>query len=187
MGALDETLHLLGAAGQARGHAVDVASRDAVFSHAQDMHRDVDAAHVLVNNAGAGIVGTVEHLSIEQIEWQLQVNPWRLIYGTMAFAPAMPSQRQGCIVDISSVFGFIAFPTQGACDISGFGVRALTECLWRELDGSGVEVVSVPRAASVATWASRRALPHAQASPKTGSSRRLNKQWSRRRKTRLPP
>ena len=39
--------------------------------------------------------------------------------------------------------GLVAFPTQGAYNISKFGVRGLTECLWNELDGTGVRAVCV--------------------------------------------
>ena len=41
----------------------------------------------------------------------------------------MLAQREGCIVNISSIFGLISFPTQGAYNMSKFAVRGLTECL----------------------------------------------------------
>lgn len=41
----------------------------------------------------------------------------------------MLAQREGRIVNISSVFGMVGFPTQAAYNISKFGVRGLTECL----------------------------------------------------------
>jgi short-subunit dehydrogenase len=53
------------------------------------------------------------------------------------------AQREGCIVNISSVFGLVGFPLQAAYNISKFGVRGLTECLWSELDGTGVRAVCV--------------------------------------------
>jgi short-subunit dehydrogenase len=55
----------------------------------------------------------------------------------------MLAQREGCIVNISSVFGLVGFPLQAAYNISKFGVRGLTECLWSELDGTGVRAVCV--------------------------------------------
>jgi short-subunit dehydrogenase len=143
LAAVQATAAAIGDAPRVRAYALDVASREAVFAHAAQVQRDFGAVQVLVNNAGASIVGTIEHLSIEEIEWQLQVNLWSVIYGTKAFLPAMLQQRQGLIVNISSVFGFVALPTQGAYNIAKFGVRALNECLWRELDGTGVCAVSV--------------------------------------------
>jgi short-subunit dehydrogenase len=55
----------------------------------------------------------------------------------------MLAQREGCIVNMSSVFGLAGFPTQGAYNISKFGVRGLTECLWSELADTGVRAVCV--------------------------------------------
>jgi short-subunit dehydrogenase len=105
--------------------------------------RDFGTVHFVFNNAGTTLVGTVAHLSIEEIEWQLGINLWGVIYGTKAFLPSMLAQREGCIVNVSSVFGMLSFPAQGAYNISKFGVRGLTECLWSELEGSGVRAVSV--------------------------------------------
>jgi NAD(P)-dependent dehydrogenase (short-subunit alcohol dehydrogenase family) len=140
---LDETLKSLPAATDVRGYVLDVANRQAVFAHADDVQRDFGTAHCVINNAGATVVGTVAHLSIEEIEWQLGINLWGVIYGTKAFLPMMLAQREGCIVNISSVFGLVGFPLQSAYNISKFGVRGLTECLWSELEGSGVRAVSV--------------------------------------------
>lgn len=143
MPGLEETLASLPAGAHAKGYALDVSSRAAVFAHAEDVKRDFGAVHVVINNAGATVVGTVAHLTIEEIEWQLGINLWGVIYGTKAFLPMMLEQRDGCIVNISSVFGLVGYPTQGAYNISKFGVRGLTECLWSELDGTGVRAVSV--------------------------------------------
>jgi NAD(P)-dependent dehydrogenase (short-subunit alcohol dehydrogenase family) len=140
---LESTLGALPAGAEARSYTLDVSDRHAVFEHAAEVERDFGAAHFVVNNAGATVVGTVAHLSIEEIEWQLGVNLWGVIYGTKAFLPRMLAQREGCIVNISSVFGLVGFPLQGAYNISKFGVRGLTECLWSELEGTGVRAVCV--------------------------------------------
>jgi short-subunit dehydrogenase len=89
------------------------------------------------------MVGTISHLDIDEIEWQLGINLWGVIYGCKAFLPLMLKQGEGCLVNISSVFGLVGFPAQGAYNISKFGVRGLTECLWQELRGTGVQAVSV--------------------------------------------
>jgi NAD(P)-dependent dehydrogenase (short-subunit alcohol dehydrogenase family) len=140
---LRETMNSLAPPGEARSYLVDASKRDAVFAHADEVQRDFGTAHFVINNAGATVVGTVAHLSIEEIEWQLGINLWGVIYGTKAFLPMMLAQREGCIVNISSVFGLVGFPLQGAYNISKFGVRGLTECLWTELEGTGVRAVCV--------------------------------------------
>lgn len=140
---LAETVGTLPAGTEARTYILDVSKRDAVLAHAADVNRDFGGAHFLFNNAGATVIGTFEHLSLDEIDWQLGINLWGVIYGTKAFLPIMLEQRDGCIVNISSVFGLIGFPLQSAYNISKFGVRGLTECLWSELDGTGVRAVCV--------------------------------------------
>ena len=66
-----------------------------------------------------------------------------MLNGTKAFLPIMLSQREGCIVNFSSVFGLVGYPTHSAYNMSKFGVRGLTESLWSELAGTGVRAVCV--------------------------------------------
>lgn len=141
--ALAETCAVLPASCEHRSYVVDVSSKDAVYAHAADVEQDFGAAHFVFNNAGATVVGTIEHLDIDEIEWQLGINLWGVIYGCKAFLPLMRRQNEGCLVNISSVFGLVSFPAQGAYNISKFGVRGLTECLWQELRGTGVRAVCV--------------------------------------------
>jgi NAD(P)-dependent dehydrogenase (short-subunit alcohol dehydrogenase family) len=142
---LDQTLAMIAAKPGviARGYELDVSSNEAFAAHAQAVQQDFGSAHYIVNNAGATIFGTVEHTSIEEFEWQLGINMWGVLYGTKAFLPMMLAQKEGCIVNISSVFGLLGFPTQSAYNMSKFAVRGLTEALWSELDGSGVRAVCV--------------------------------------------
>lgn len=140
---LVETLKGLPPACEARGYRLDVCSWEAVQAHADEVKRDFGTAHVIVNNAGATVVGTVDHTSIEEFRWQLDLNMYGVLHGTKAFMPMMLAQREGWIVNISSIFGLIGYPAQSAYNMSKFAVRGLTECLWQELDGSGVQAISV--------------------------------------------
>lgn len=141
--ALEATLATLPAGVEARGYPLDVSDRTAVFAHADDVRCELGPARYLFNNAGVTLMGRFESLTVEEIEWQLSINLWGVIYGCKAFLPQMLAARSGCLVNISSVFGLIGFPMQSAYNISKFGVRGLTECLWSELEGSGVRAVCV--------------------------------------------
>jgi short-subunit dehydrogenase len=148
--ALAQTISQIDAVGQTgdaplkvKGYRLDVADKVSVFTHAEEVIADFGTVHLLFNNAGTTLVGTVAHTSIEEFEWQLGINMWGVIYVTKAFLPAMLEQREGTIVNISSVFGLLSFACQGAYSMSKFAVRGLTECLWSELEGSGVNAVCV--------------------------------------------
>jgi short-subunit dehydrogenase len=141
--ALAETMQQLPRNIEARAYGLDVSSREAVFGFAADVNRDFGEVHYIVNNAGTGVIATVEHLTIEEIERVLNINLWGVIYGTKAFLPIMLAQKDGCIVNVSSVFGLLATPCNGAYVMSKFAVRGLTETLWQELEGTGVRAVVV--------------------------------------------
>ena len=140
---LEETQKSLPTGTTVRCYILNVADSAAVFAHAEEVKRDFGTAHFVFNNAGATLIGTVEHAAVEEYEWQLGINMWGVLYGTKAFLPMMLAQREGCIVNISSVFGLVAFPNQSAYNMSKFAVRGLTECLWSELEGTGVRAVCV--------------------------------------------
>jgi len=126
-----------------RQYRVDVSSRDQVFAHADTVQRDFGTAHYIFNNAGVSLAASFEHSTIEEIEWLLGINLWGVIYGTKAFLPLLLAQREGHIVNMSSIFGLVGVPGQSAYNISKFGVRGLTESLWRELRHTGVKATAV--------------------------------------------
>lgn len=140
--ALAETATLCNS-GEVHCYRVDVSSRAAVFAHAQDVERDLCGAHFLFNNAGIALGATFANMTLEELERVVAINLWGVVHCTKAFLPPMLARREGCIVNMSSIFGFVAVPTLSAYNISKFAVRGLTECLWRELEGTGVQAVCV--------------------------------------------
>ncbi len=127
----------------ARGYVLDVSSNEAVFAHADEVSGISAPRTTLSITPGRLSSARSTTPTIEEFEWQLGVNMWGVLYGTKAFLPMMLEQKEGCIVNISSVFGLLAFPTQSAYNMSKFAVRGLTEALWIELAGSGVRAVCV--------------------------------------------
>lgn len=97
----------------------------------------------LINNAGVGLMGTFEQISLEDFEWLMGINFWGVIYGCKVFLPVLKEQESAHIVNISSVFGLIAPPEQTAYCSSKFAVRGFTESLRHELEDTNVRVSSV--------------------------------------------
>lgn len=124
-------------------YQLDVSSREAFYTHAQEVKKDFGRIHYVFNNAGVADGKLINDTSIEDFEWLLGINLWGVIYGTKAFLPMMLEQKDGCVVNISSVFGLITVPFQGSYHVAKYGVRGFTECLWRELKGTGVRAVLV--------------------------------------------
>jgi NAD(P)-dependent dehydrogenase (short-subunit alcohol dehydrogenase family) len=122
---------------------LDVADRDAVFAFADAVKRECGGAHVIVNNAGVALSQTIEDMRFEDFEWLMGINFWGVVYGTKAFLPTLRAQDDGVIVNLSSIFGIIAVPTQGAYHSAKFAVRGFTETLRQELAGTGVSAICV--------------------------------------------
>lgn len=97
----------------------------------------------LFNNAGVGVVGSFEQISLEDFEWLMGINFWGVVYGCNVFLPTLLEQPSAHIVNISSVFGFVAPPEQTAYCSAKFAVRGFTESLRHELEETNVTVSAV--------------------------------------------
>ena len=130
--------------GDAIAYHLDVADRAAVQAHADQVAADFGRVDMVVNNAGVALAADVADQSDEDLDWLLGINLYGVIHGTQAFLPHVTATR-GHVVNVSSVFGIMAMPTQSAYNASKFGVRGYTEALAIEMDmartGVGVHCV----------------------------------------------
>ena len=98
---------------------------------------------ILINNAGAAILGTVEQLSLDDYEWLINVNFWGVVRSVKHFLPHLKKEPRAAIVNLSSIFGIIAPAGQSAYSASKFAVRGFTESLRHELEHKPILVMSV--------------------------------------------
>ena len=124
-------------------HVVDVSKLDQVEQFAAEVIEKHGRVTHLINNAGVGVIGTFEQISIEDFEWLMGINFWGVIYGCKVFLPLLKQQDAAHIVNVSSVFGLIAPEEQSAYCSSKFAVRGFTESLRHELAETNVSVSCV--------------------------------------------
>jgi len=124
-------------------HVLDVSKLDQVQQLADEAVAKHGRVTHLVNNAGVGLIGTFEQISLDDFEWLMGINFWGVIYGCKVFLPLLKQQPEAHIVNISSVFGMIAPDEQTAYCSAKFGVRGFTESLRHELSDTNVTVSSV--------------------------------------------
>lgn len=124
-------------------HVIDVSKLDQVQRLADEAVEKHNRVTHLVNNAGVGVLGTFEQNSIEDFEWLMAVNFWGVIYGCKVFLPILRQQESAHILNVSSVFGFIAPEEQTAYCSSKFAVRGFTESLRHELQGTNITVSAI--------------------------------------------
>jgi NAD(P)-dependent dehydrogenase (short-subunit alcohol dehydrogenase family) len=130
--------------GPALVRRLDVRDRGGQMAFAAEVKEWAPAPLGMVfNNAGVTVSQTAAEAAPEDDEWVLEVNLWGVIHGSRAFLPILLAQDSGAVVNVSSVFGLIGFPTQSAYCASKFAVRGYTESLRHELRDSGVRAVAV--------------------------------------------
>lgn len=124
---------------------LDVSDREAVKLWAQETVQDHGSVNLIFNNAGVALGSTVEGATYEDLEWIVGINFWGVVYGTKEFLPFIKQTQDGHIINISSLFGLTAQPTQSAYNATKFAVRGFTESLRQELDieKSGVSSLCV--------------------------------------------
>lgn len=98
---------------------------------------------VLVNNAGYGLAGAVEDLSMDELKAQFETNFFGLVRVTQAVLPAMRKQKSGIIINVSSIAGRVAFPLSPAYSATKFAVEGLSEAMSHELAPFGIRVALV--------------------------------------------
>lgn len=139
---VQETANLCGNV-QTLVDTLDVADREAVYSYADKVNQHYGAVHIVINNAGVTVSETAEDTTYEDFEWLMGINFWGVVYGTKAFLPFLKQADESHVVNISSIFGIIAFPNQAAYNASKFGVRGFTEALRHELRGTNLLPICV--------------------------------------------
>ncbi len=98
---------------------------------------------VLVNNAGYGLVGALEELSIEEIKAQYETNFFGLVRVIQAVLPTMRKQRSGRILNLSSGAGLFGYPGGSAYVSTKFAVEGLSESIAYELEPFGIKVILI--------------------------------------------
>jgi len=108
---------------------------------------------ILVNNAGYGSYGAVEDVPIAEARRQFDVNLFGLARLTQLVLPHMRAQRDGYIVNISSMGGKIWEPLGGWYHAAKFAVEGLSDCLRAEVAEFGIKVVVVEPGSITSEWA----------------------------------
>ena len=96
---------------------------------------------ILFNNAGMLTGGLFDEQKIDDINQMLQVNVNSLIQLTHAILPKMLAQKNGKIINHSSVSAMMHFPCASTYAASKAAVWAFTNCLQQELKNTGVSTL----------------------------------------------
>jgi NAD(P)-dependent dehydrogenase (short-subunit alcohol dehydrogenase family) len=127
-----------------RVHAIqlDVTDRAAFKTAADEAERVLAGpVQVLINNAGVGVHGLMEHATYADWDWVMGVNVGGVINGVQTFLPRMlASGLPGHIVNVSSIGGIAALGSVGLYATSKFAVVGLSEALRTDMIGRPIGV-----------------------------------------------
>lgn len=121
----------------------DVSKKSEVEQMGREILDKCGHVDVLVNNAGFGLYGKVQHQSIEQIESVTFTNYLGVVYCTKVFLDSMIARKSGHIVNLASVAASFGVAGLSAYCASKYAVLGFSESLSQELHGTGVGLTVV--------------------------------------------
>ncbi len=98
---------------------------------------------VLINNAGMGITGPIEDTPTDEIKAVFNTNFFGAIDVMKAVLPQMRMQKQGMILNITSIAGYMGLPFRGLYSATKGALEVVTEAASMEVKNFGIKVINV--------------------------------------------
>jgi short-subunit dehydrogenase len=108
---------------------LDVQDEKSINNCVAEILAKEDRIDILINNAGAGFIRTMEQASMDEIQQVMDVNFYGVIRCTKAVLPNMRKNQSGHIINISSVGGLVGQPVNEIYCAAKFALEGLTESI----------------------------------------------------------
>jgi NAD(P)-dependent dehydrogenase (short-subunit alcohol dehydrogenase family) len=132
--------------------AMDVTDDATMVAGVRRVIREQGRIDALVNNAGYGSYGSVEHVPLDEARRQLEVNVFGMARLIQLVTPHMRSRGTGRSVTISSVGGKIYEPLGAWYHATRFAAEGLSDSLRIELRPFGIDVVIIEPGPILSEW-----------------------------------
>jgi NAD(P)-dependent dehydrogenase (short-subunit alcohol dehydrogenase family) len=139
--------------GNSFGVLIDVASTEMIIEGVKTVIEKFGKIDVLVNNAGYGVMGSVEEISNEEVRRQFEVNVFGVLTTIREVLPMMRKQRSGHIINITSIAGRLGSQGLGIYNGSKFALEGIGEALAAELKPLNIKVTNVEPGPFRTEWA----------------------------------
>lgn len=123
--------------------ATDVTVKENVIQSVQQIINEAGRIDVLINNAGVGMLGAIEDVTKEDLDKLLNVNIFGVIYTMQAVLPLMRLQKQGHILNVSSIASNHGLPFRGFYSASKSAIDRITESVRLENRNTGIEITTL--------------------------------------------
>ena len=130
---------------QAGGHAIkmDILKDRNIDDVVNQIMKEQNRIDILINNAGYGLWGAVETISIDEAKRQFDVNIFGLAYLTKKIIPIMRKQKSGKIINMSSMGGKVYTPFGAWYHATKYALEGWSDCLRIELKSFGIDVILI--------------------------------------------
>jgi short-subunit dehydrogenase len=123
--------------------SMDVDNDDSVRNAIEKIIDEKQKIDILVNNAGYGLFGALEDISIEEIKKQFETNLFGAIRTIKEVLPTMREQKNGIIVNVTSIAGVVGIPAECIYVSTKFALEGLSESISYELQSYGIKVILI--------------------------------------------
>lgn len=108
---------------------------------------DTNGLDVLVNNAGVAKYGPIQHVDIDELRKQFEINVFSNVYITQKALPLLganyETKKKGKVIVISSTGGVMTRPMLGPYSASKHAIEAVYDALRREMMLYGMDVIII--------------------------------------------
>ena len=122
---------------------LDVTDDNSVKNAVEEIITKEGRIDILINNAAYGLRGTVENVTIDEVQRQFDTNVFGVIRVCQQFLPHMRKQNSGHIINISSVAAARSLPYSGVYSATKSALEAISESLSSELSLFGIKVTVI--------------------------------------------
>jgi NAD(P)-dependent dehydrogenase (short-subunit alcohol dehydrogenase family) len=122
---------------------LDVNSDVSIEKTLSQIEKKFGEIDILINNAGYGLIGSLEDLSLEETRQQFETNFFGSIRLIKRVLPLMRTRKKGVIVNVSSGAGIIGFPCMSAYASAKFGLEGLSESIMYEVLPFGIRIIII--------------------------------------------
>ena len=124
-------------------YRADVSKREEVHNMIQDIIGKYGRIDVLINNAGISQEKMFSDVTDEDWNNMINTNLYSAFCTIQEVLPYMIAQKNGSIINISSIWGIVGASCESIYSVSKAGIDAITKSLAKELGPSGIRVNSI--------------------------------------------
>lgn len=124
-------------------YKADVSKREEIKKLVEFAIKKFGKIDVLINNAGIAQTKLFTDITDEDWSKMLNINLNSVFYMTQETVPYMIHEKEGCIINISSIWGMIGASCEVHYSVAKAGVDAMTKSLAKELGPSNIRINSI--------------------------------------------